>query len=284
VRLLICGVRGSTPAPGRQFCRYGGNTSCIGVAADGEAPRLVLDAGTGLRRLSEELGGAPFRGTLLLGHLHWDHTHGLPFFPAGDHPDAEVRLLLPAQEGEAHAVLSRAMSPPHFPIQPNQLRGRWQFGGLESGEHAIEGFTVLALDIPHKGGRTFGFRVSDGASSFAYLSDHGPIALGPGPEGLGEYHDAVMQLCSGADLLLHDSQYTAEEFPRYREFGHSAIEYTVGLAERAGVGRLMLFHHDPLRRDDELDALLALHRRRFPALDAAAEGTVIELPLRAGVG
>lgn len=281
MRLLICGVRGSTPAPGAEFARYGGNTSCIAVAADGGAPRLVLDAGTGLRRLTEVLDGQPFRGTLLLGHLHWDHTHGLPFFAAGDHPEAAVTLLMPAQDsGDAAAVLSRCMSPPHFPIRPDELRGYWRFDCIDPGGFVAEGFSVQALEIPHKGGRTFGYRISDGLSSFAYLSDHGPVALGPGPEGFGEYHDAALALASGVDLLVHDAQHTAEEFPPRAHFGHSTIEYAVGLAERAGAARLLLFHHDPCRTDAELDALLALHRNRFPGLDAAAEGTVIDLPQR----
>jgi phosphoribosyl 1,2-cyclic phosphodiesterase len=285
VRLLICGVRGSTPAPGAEFARYGGNTSCIAVAADGGAPRLVLDAGTGLRRLADLLDGQPFCGTMLLGHLHWDHTHGLPFFAAGDRPDADVTLLMPAQDPGADptAVLSRCMSPPHFPIRPDELRGHWRFDCIDAGRHDIEGFSVQAVEIPHKGGRTFGYRVSDSRCSIAYLSDHGPIALGPGPEGFGEYHDAALALAGGVDLLVHDAQHTVDEFPSRAHFGHSTIDYAIGLAERAGAARLLLFHHDPARTDDELDGLLALHRQRFPALDAAAEGAVIDLPVRSAV-
>jgi len=286
VRLLICGARGSTPAPGADFVRYGGETSCIAVARDGEAPRLVLDAGTGLRRLSSLLDGAPFRGTLLLGHLHWDHTHGIPFFPAADRPDSAVTVRVPAQEdgADALAALSKCMSPPHFPITPAQLRGDWRFDSVAEGSHDIEGYQVLAREIPHKGGRTFGYRISDGQCSFAYLSDHAPIDLGPGPEGLGEYHEAVMELCAGVDLLIHDAQYTALELPARAHFGHSAIEYAVGLAERAAVARLLLFHHDPSRTDAQLDALVAQHRARFAALDAACEGAVIDLPARSALG
>lgn len=278
MRLLICGARGSTPAPGADFVRHGGETSCIAVARDGEPPRLVIDAGTGLRNLTRALDGAPFRGTILLGHLHWDHTHGLPFFAAGDRPDASVHLLMPMQDTDALSVLSRCMSPPHFPITPRQLRGVWRFDGIEQGFHSIEGFAVLAREIPHKGGRSFGYRISDGASSIAYVSDHGPFALGPGPEGLGEYHEAVLQLAHGVDLLIHDAQHTADEFPSRAHFGHAAIEYAIGLAERAGASRLLLFHHDPTRTDDQLDALVALHRPRLPALDAAVEGSVVEVP------
>jgi len=282
MRLLVCGVRGSTPAPGPAFVRYGGATSCVAIAADGEeAPRLVLDAGTGLQRLSRLLAGQAFRGTILLGHLHWDHTHGLPFFPAGDRPDSRVEVLLPAQGPEALGLLARAMSPPHFPIRPDELRGDWRFASLEQGPHVIEGFGALALDIPHKGGRTFGFRVTDpSGASVAYLSDHSPTSLGGGPAGLGVYHDAARALVDGVDLLIHDAQYTAAELPARIHFGHSAIEYAVGLADACGVGRLLLFHHDPSRTDDDLDAIVAAQAQAPLPVSAAAEGAVLEVRVR----
>jgi phosphoribosyl 1,2-cyclic phosphodiesterase len=277
VRVFVCGVRGSTPAPGQEFARYGGHTSCVALAHDGQPPSLVLDAGTGIRRVSQLLEGLPFQGTILLGHLHWDHTQGLPFFAAGDHPGARVDVFVPAQ-GDAEAVLARAMSPPHFPITPSELRGRWRFQSLEPGDHAIEGFSVLAMDIPHKGGRTFGYRVSDSKSSVAYLSDHCPTRRGPGPTGLGEYHDAAVTLVRDCDLLLHDAQYTDEELPARASFGHAAISYAVGLAETAGAKRLRLFHHEPSRTDDAIDSLVTAHQRPPLEVDAAAEGAVIDLP------
>jgi phosphoribosyl 1,2-cyclic phosphodiesterase len=255
MRVHLCGVRGSTPAPGADFVRYGGNTSCVAIAREGEDPTLLLDAGTGLARVTKLLDGRPFRGTILLGHLHWDHTHGLPFFRSGDQEGAVVRLLLPGQDGPAEELLARAMSPPHFPIRPDELRGDWSFGQVQEGDHEIEGFSVHAREIPHKGGRTFGYRVDDGRHTVAYLSDHSPESLGDGPRGFGPYHEAALALVKDADVLIHDAQYTAEEFPRRRTFGHSTIDYALGLAAAAGVGRLVLFHHDPRRTDDELDAI-----------------------------
>ena len=276
MRVHICGVRGSTPAPGPEFVRYGGNTSCVALARDGGPPTLVLDAGTGLQRLTQVLDGQPFRGSILLGHLHWDHTHGIPFFRAGDHPDAHVELHMPAQ-GDPVAVLARVLSPPHFPIGPGDLRGDWRFHALEPGDHTIEGFTVTAREIPHKGGRTFGYRVSTGQVAIAYLSDHSPITLGPGPDGLGEYHDAALELARDVDMLLHDAQYTAAELPARAAFGHSAVEYAVGLAERSGARRLLLFHHDPPRTDDAIDEIVRSHQRPIVEVQAAAEGMVIDL-------
>lgn len=256
MRITFCGVRGSTPAPGPDFVRYGGNTSCVAIGQGDEDPGLLLDGGTGLARVTRLLRGRPFVGTILLGHLHWDHTHGLPFFASGDHADAQVRLLLPNQPGgTAEHVLGRAMSPPHFPISPGELHGSWTFGHIDEGKHHFEGYTILAREIPHKGGRTFGYRVSDGVHTIAYLSDHWPGSLGAGPHGFGPYHEAALELAADVDVLIHDAQYTAEEYPRRREFGHSAIDYAVGLAEVANARRLALFHHDPQRTDDQLDAI-----------------------------
>ncbi len=280
LKVLFCGVRGSTPAPGSDFIRYGGNTSCVALAHDGDAtPTVVLDGGTGLAQLSRALDGQPFRGSILLGHLHWDHTHGLPFFPAGLQADTVIDLYLPSQDAEgAEALLTRVVSPPHFPVTPAQLPGRWKFLDLEEGKYEIEGFTVVARDIPHPGGRTFGYRVGDGRGSIAYLSDHWPIALGKGPDGLGEYHDNALELAEGVDILIHDAQYTASEFGEKWMFGHSAIEYAVGLARRAGAKHLMLFHHDPARTDDQLDEIVATLRRGDVPVSAAAEGLVVDLP------
>lgn len=245
------------PAPGEAFVRYGGHTSCVALAHNGALPSLVLDGGSGLVNLDEVLGHAPFRGTILLGHLHWDHTHGLPFFVSGARPGHCVRVLIPDQGEDAEYVLARAISPPHFPVEPGALGEDWQFGALAEGEHDIEGFTVLALEIPHKGGRAFGFRVSDGATSVAYLSDHHPLALGPGRGGVGVLHPAAVALAKDVDVLIHDAQFLAEELPAQAYLGHSCPEYAIALAEEAGSRQVFLFHHSPRRADDALDEIAA---------------------------
>ena len=276
MRLIICGARGSTPSPGPEYVRYGGNTSCVALAHGDEAPHLILDAGTGLPNVSPLLRGNPFHGTILLGHMHWDHTHGLPFFAAEELPGGKASLVVPSQ-GDPEEILERVLSPPHFPVTIHELSGNWEVSNIEAGEHELEGFSILALDVPHKGGRMLGYRITDGSATIAYISDHSPITLGPGPEGLGEYHDAVCTLSDGVDLLLHDAQYTAEEFEERASFGHAAIEYAMGLAETSGARRLLLFHHDPYRSDDELDAISAKARVSNPNIEVAAEGLIISL-------
>jgi phosphoribosyl 1,2-cyclic phosphodiesterase len=281
VRVSFCGTRGSTPAPGPGFVRYGGHTSCVALSHDdtGEGPTLLLDAGTGLRRVDMLLGTAPFRGTVLLSHLHWDHVQGLPFFGNGDRADARVRLLLPMEpdQTDAVALLSRMMSPPFFPIAPTQLRGDWTFGPLPDGSFEAEGFSVQVREVPHKGGRTVGFRVADGRTSMAYVPDHQPTALGPGPDEVGEYHDAVLELTHGVDLLVHDAHLRAEEVEAEASFGHAAAEYAVRLGHKAGAARVALFHHKPDRSDADVDQTLARFAKGPVAVIGAAEAVTLSL-------
>jgi phosphoribosyl 1,2-cyclic phosphodiesterase len=277
VRIHLCGVRGSTLAPGAVFIRYGGHTSCVAVAHDDAAtPALILDVGTGLRKVTALLRGGPFTGTIILTHLHWDHVHGLPFFMAGDRGDAQVTLLLPEQDGTASAeeVLARGMSPPHFPIAPGGLRGKWSFGALAPGVFEAEGFMVEAREVPHKGGRTFGYRVSDGHSAIAYIPDHCPSVLGPGHQGWGRVSSRRAEPAPGVDVLIHDSFLLPDEVAAEAPFGHAAADYAVGLAQRARVRRVVLAHHKPDRTDEALDRLAD----RFgadPRVTVAAEGAVL---------
>ena len=167
MKLVLLGVRGSTAAPGPDFVRYGGHTSCVAVIPDGATdPTLVLDAGTGLRDLTGRLSTQAFHGSILLSHLHWDHVQGLPFFAAGDRHASVVDLYMPAQLGESgRELLTRTMSPPSFPIEPGGLNGAWSFNAIDTGDYRIDGFTVTAVDLAHKGGRTFGYRVTDSSGS-----------------------------------------------------------------------------------------------------------------------
>lgn len=276
MKLWLLGVRGSTPAPGSEFVRYGGHTSCVAVAADEQdVPTLALDAGTGLRSLTALLPGPAFRGAILLSHLHWDHVQGIPFFLAGDHYQSVVDLYLPAQSGlSGRDLLAKLMSPPCFPIPPEGLRGAWSFNPLPPGHLDLGRFEITAAEVAHKGGRTYGYRVSDLGSSIAYLPDHGPI------QGCT---DEVRAMIRGVDVLLHDAQFVEAERSTADLFGHSTVEEAIGLAAEAQVGKLVLFHHGPARTDDQLDALaerlakLVEQQGADLAVDLAVEGSTMVL-------
>lgn len=245
----MLGVRGSTPAPGPEFVRYGGHTSCISVQhEDTENPTLVLDAGTGLRSLTGLLGGAAFEGSILLSHLHWDHMMGLPFFAAGDRDEARVDVYLPAQDGRSgRDLVAQAMSPPAFPITPEGLRGTWGFHAVApSNDLMVEGFVVRAVAVEHKGGATLAYRVAEDEASVAYLPDHLPAA------GVSE---ELRQLLHGVDVLVHDAQFLDTERSIALDYGHATVEEALALARECAVGSLVLFHHGPARTDEALDAI-----------------------------
>ncbi len=273
MQIVLHGARGSTAAPGVDFLRVGGNTSCVAITPQGyEAPTLLLDAGSGLSSVSRVLDGAAYRGDILLTHLHWDHVQGLPFFRAGDRDDAEVRLMLPAQceaspdrPGSAAELLARAMSPPHFPIGPDGLRGNWTFDAIDAGSFTAGGCTVTAVEVPHKGGRTFGFRIEADGASLAYLPDHHPaLSYAPG-----------LELAQGVDVLCHGGMFADSERAIAHAYGHATLGETHRLAREAGVGRLVLIHHAPSRTDDEVDALA----RQLPTdqlpVEIGREGDVV---------
>lgn len=278
MRAHLLGCRGSTPATGPAHVRYGGETSCVALAPPDGDPCLLLDLGTGARHLVGLVRA--FRGHAFVSHLHWDHTHGIPFARALDHPSSRVAVHIPEQGAPAADVMARALGPPHFPITPTGLQGTWTFDGLEEGTTVVpfgDGEAhVTARDIPHKGGRTFGYRVETATGSLAYLPDHHPGGLGPGPNGIGELHPAALALADGADLLLHDAQYTRAEYPARADWGHSVMDYAVALGVAAAVGTVVLFHHDPDRSDDDLDAVAARWADHEPRVVVARQGDVLD--------
>jgi len=243
------------------------------VLADGEdTPRLVLDAGTGLRSVTPMLAGRAFHGAILVSHLHWDHVQGIPFFVAGDRPDATVDLFMPAQSGlSGRDLLAGMMSPPQFPITPEGLQGQWTFKALDTGWHDIEGFRVRAEEVRHKGGRTYGYRVQDASGSLAYLPDHVVS------EGVSS---AVLELIHGVDVLVHDAQFVVAERALADAYGHSTIGDAVDLAIQCAVGSLTLFHHGPGRTDDALDEIAQAAMVISSSLSVNVARQDVEIPFR----
>jgi phosphoribosyl 1,2-cyclic phosphodiesterase len=277
VRVYICGVRGSTPAPGPEFVRYGGNTSCVALESPGHDP-VVLDLGTGLRFFGQtQPDDGSFRGSALVTHLHWDHVQGLPFFTPILRPGARLDIYGPPQtDSTLSDAFHRFICPPFFPVTVEQLYGQMTFHDAGDTDLVLDGAKVRVRPVPHVGANN-GYRVEMGGASVAYLSDHQMPQ-----DGSHTVSEDVLELCDGVDLLIHDAQYTPEEFAEKSHWGHCTVEYAVFVAREAGAKRLALFHHDPARSDDQLDVLLEGARQQAAATAisevlAAHEGLTVSL-------
>ena len=274
------GVRGSTPCHGSEIVRYGGNTSCVAVNIPGADP-ILLDLGTGLRYFgTQQPDGAPFRGTCLLSHLHWDHIQGLPFFTPLLTEGAEVTIHAPSQADgtSVQQVFADTIKPPLFPIDLAVLPGNIAFDEVDDTEFVIDGgpageIRVMSRLIPHVG-KTVGFRIEWHDASIAYLSDHQQPC-----DGSLEATAGALELCQDVDLLIHDAQYTPAEFASKCDWGHCTAGFAVWLAAEAGAKQLALFHHEPSHDDDMLDGLVAEARAdgesRGVAVFGAAEGMTV---------
>lgn len=290
LNVTFYGVRGSTPCSDGELARYGGNTSCVVLDGPGRSP-IVLDLGTGLRvygtdlarRDGEVADAAPFRGTALLTHLHWDHVQGIPFFAPLLTAGAELDLFAPVQAGETLAEVVRGfLSPPYFPVEIEALPGHIRFHDTEPGRFRVDDATVTAAWVPHVG-PTFGYRVDRDGRSVAYVSDHQqPAARST------DVDPAVLDLCRDVDLLIHDAQYDHSEFDQRPDWGHCTVDYAVEVAAQSGAHTLALFHHDPSHHDRRVDEMLAGARelagvRGVPEVIAAHEGLTVALTPRAAV-
>lgn len=282
MRARVWGCRGSLAAPGPETVRYGGNTSCLEVRL-GDGRLIVLDAGTGIRTLGMKLAeDLPARVDLLLTHLHLDHVEGLGFFAPLWDADTELHIWGPASPLKPlEDRLATLLSPPLFPVHLADIPSRPIFHDVPDTEWRIGGAVLSAQYISHPG-PTVGFRIEEDGRTLAYMPDHEP-ALGVddltavSPEWISGYGVAA-----GVDVLFHDSQYTEEEYARRVGWGHSSTEHVVTFALITKVARLLLFHHDPLHSDADLEQMLVLARELWgPEGDGpelAHEGMEIELP------
>jgi len=235
--------------------RYGGNTSCVQVTfRDGS--QLILDAGTGIRTLGLELTESPRVG-ILLTHLHLDHIQGLMFFPPCFRSDAEITIWGPSSpEASLEDRVARYISAPLSPVEVRELPCSVAFRDAPATEWRIGDVLIRAEAVTHRG-PTLGYRLTDGETTLCYIPDHEPALGAPLAQIENEWISGY-DLARGADLLIHDCQYTDEEYPAHAGWGHSALSDTLTFADRVGARRTLLFHHDPLHTDAMLDALGAV--------------------------
>lgn len=254
MNVTLWGTRGSIASPGAETARYGGNTSCVEVRGT-EGTVLVLDAGTGIRRLGISLPPSLSRVDILLTHLHMDHIQGLGFFGPLYNPNMEVHIWGPASTTlSLHTRLMRYLSPPLFPVHLRDVPGL-ALHEVSCDDFEIGEFRISSALVCHPG-PTVGYRIETPHASLAYLSDHEP-ALGAEKFPLNKEWTSGYSTAAGVDLLIHDAQYTDDEYPDHIGWGHSSMQQTFAFARLAEVGRLVPFHHDPAHTDNDLDRITA---------------------------
>ena len=282
------GTRGSIPTPGPSTAKYGGNTACVEVRTD-NGTLIVLDCGTGARALGLQLQQSapqPLRLHLFIGHTHWDHIQGFPFFTPAFLPEAELNIYAPVgfKRGVEEALAGQ-MQYSYFPVTLRDLRSRIHFTALEEGFFRLGDVLVETQYLNHTA-PTIAYRISSDGTTVAYVTDHEPFWK---PSGMTFHHPGDQRhiaFMKGADLVIHDAQYSEEEYRSKVGWGHSSVEYATDVALAAGAGRLALFHHDPEHDDAAVGQLEAAARARVAdrraSLDvfAAAEG--VELDVRGG--
>ncbi len=273
------GVRGSIPAPSPENMRYGGNTSCVEIRFGDQL--LILDAGSGIRLLGDELlleaQSSPIEATLLLSHSHWDHIQGLPFFAPGYSPKNRITVFGACGRGEQlQRALATQMTPLHFPVGLEQMRGLEAVRELSSGATKFGDLLVRTTPLNHPGG-CMGFRIECPAGHVAYLPDHEPYRNN-GDQSGNSAQRALIEFVHGVDLLILDTQYTSDEYDRRIGWGHGCLPDSVQLAIDSGARRLLLFHHDPSHDDRQLDHMVEVARATAAGLpliiDAASEHEV----------
>lgn len=298
-RIRFWGVRGSIPSPGPETVYYGGNTSCVEVRADGEL--IILDAGTGIRglgqQLKKEFGDRPIRATILVSHTHWDHIQGFPFFAPAYDPRNQIRIL--AFEGPRkglEATLSIQMESPYFPITMQEMPGNIFFEELKALDFDVGAVRVKAAFMNHPG-VCVGYRLSSKAGSVVYFPDNelfgrmrSEAANHSGRPDTGDFgrqqDDKLGAFIRGADVVISDAQYDSSEYPQHVGWGHSCVEDVVDLALASGVKQLFLFHHDPDHSDAQVAQMLAAARKQVSTkggsmrVEAAREGFELVLKSR----
>ena len=267
MKITFWGVRGSIPSPGAGTVRYGGNTTCILVETD-DGELIILDAGTGIFHLSQRLvKRLPVTCSIFLSHTHWDHIQGLPFFAPFFMPNNRIDIygaFSPVSEYSLKDILSRQMDYCYFPVRESELEAHIVYTTLHERQTVEVGATKVTGILMNHPILNFGYRIECGGKSVFFTGDYEPLynIYRPGDEPYEEYETLIsdknsllLDFIRGADVLIADSAYTVKEYPLKKGWGHGTFDSCISLAKEARVKSLYLSHHDPLRCDDELDAI-----------------------------
>ncbi len=305
MRVKFWGVRGSIPCPGPATVRYGGNTACVELFIESLDRRIIIDAGSGIRELGNEMmrhhtSQNSMHAEIFLSHTHWDHIMGFPFFTPIYFPDSQLKIYGPVtyEEATLKEVLSGQWTYRHFPVRHDELSSHIEYVDLKEGQYDLGGglrLTAKYLNHPllclgyrfEYSGRTFctAFDTEPFTNLFRIDSENSPSDAAMAAEGekvAAEENTRIESFISDADLLIYDAQYTRAEYETSRKgWGHSPIEHAIAASGRSGVKRLALFHHDIQRTDDDIDALASQYRQKTcedgMEIFFAREGMVIDI-------
>jgi phosphoribosyl 1,2-cyclic phosphodiesterase len=272
MNLTFWGVRGSIPTSGPSFVRYGGNTPCVEVNAD-DGTVIILDAGTGIRALGEHLAAQKkaVTASILITHPHWDHIQGFPFFKPAFVPGNAITIVGPERSDiTLQRIIADQMTYIYFPVQLHELKATIAFHPVREDDFMIGGVRVRTLYVNHPG-FTVGYRLECQGKSLVYISDNEefsaemmkiatnfePAVLDRFRSSNGDGNQRIYDFARGADVLIHDATYTPEEYADKVTWGHSHYAFTLDIARRADVKHLFLFHHEPSRSDDAIDAIVS---------------------------
>ncbi|QJB58253.1 MBL fold metallo-hydrolase [Pseudodesulfovibrio sp. zrk46] len=293
MRFRFRGTRGSLSAPGPDTVKYGGNTTCIEIRSDND-DLLIFDAGTGIRELGLELSKQmPIKCHLFVSHTHWDHIQGLPFFVPMFVPGNELIIYGPPDPMTMtgiEAVLAKQMEYPHFPVRVTELQADISYETLSDGQTVDLGFAKVSTVLMNHPAMDFGCKVECDGKTLFFTGDHEPFfnIYDPDEDDYEEYgkivaerNQGIEDFISGVDVFIADAQYTEEEYVLKKGWGHSTFEQTLGLAQRAGVGKVYLTHHETTRTDDEVDANFARLQEEWKDsgvdFEMAREGFMIDV-------
>jgi phosphoribosyl 1,2-cyclic phosphodiesterase len=269
MKVKFYGVRGSLPVCGKEFERYGGNTTCIRVLRESVNRIAIIDAGTGIRNLGKEIiaeGRSQKVINIMFSHFHWDHIQGLPFFAPAYNKNQKIGMLAMGRKGKIknlREIFSLQMQKEYFPIRIEAMGAQFEFL-VYGGKETIYGAMVKAIGQHHLYyGGSYGFRLEDEAVSLVVCTDIEHI------DGIDQN---IVNFARGADLLIHDGQYTTKEYKKFKGWGHSTCEQAAKVAKQANVKRLIITHHDPDHNDDFLDSMERSCQKLFPNSSFAKEG------------
>jgi phosphoribosyl 1,2-cyclic phosphodiesterase len=279
MKVRFWGTRGSIPVPGRDTIIYGGNTTCAEITLE-SGRRIIIDSGTGIRALGERLSAEREAVDihLLITHIHWDHVAGFPFFAPIHDPTTRITVDgFPTCMKGLKLPFDSKMSNGFFPVRFGDLKAEINYiDKLKSGPFEVDGVVVDSIPLKHPQG-AMGFRFREGKKTFVFLTDNELAKETSGDRSPEDY----ISFCKDAEILVHDAQYTPEEFDERRGWGHSDYLTAFNLAAEAHVKRLILFHHDPSRKDPEVASILAQCRELADRnhtdiiIDAAIEGSEV---------